>query len=554
MSIVEELESAIDIVELVNKYVSLKKSWVNYKAVCPFPGHSEKTPSFMVSPPKQLAYCFGCHKWGGAVKFIMDIENCDFKEAIEILGNFTGIQVNTNFDKQKFKIQKNIYSIYKAAVNYYKKTLKDYPEIKKYLMDRWLTSEIIDKFNFWYSNSWVELYNYLKEKWFDDKLIEQSAIFVNLKNRKDKFINRIIFPIQNIRWDFVAFTARIIWEWTPKYINSPASKYYDKSSILYWLFEAKTSITKKNFIIITEWQMDTISLQSAWFLNTVAISWTALTEKHLTIIKRLTKKIYLCFDWDQAWEKATKLSLEIMKNKDFEVKIISIGAGQDPDEIIKSWWNFQEYIDIALSPIWYYIEKSNFDITSIEDKKELLIQLIDIVKSYSNSIEKDFYLKEISKLLDLNSNIVYDTFNKTKFRVKLNDEINNNTISIEELAIWYILIDEKNINVLLNNIIFKDNISKNLKNFLDNWKSVLSNIDLDSKEKYRWISLKIEEANKEKTPENIDKEIIQISKSINKSIYKTQYNKLKNKMKSWDTNAFLKYSELVKKAKELWIK
>lgn len=550
MSIVDQLESSIDIVELVNKYVSLKKSGVNYKANCPFPGHSEKTPSFMVSPSKQLAYCFGCHKWGGALKFIMDIENCEFKEAIEILSNFTWIQVNSNFDKQKFEAQKNIYSLYKKAVEYYKNALKNYPEVKKYLKDRWLSSEVIEKFNFGYSDSWVELYNYLKNKWFDDKLIEESMIFVDLKNRKDKFINRIIFPIQNLRWDFVAFTARIIWNWEPKYINSPASKYYDKSAILYWLFEAKSAITKNDFVIITEWQMDTISLQAAWFFNTVCVSGTALTEKHLSILKRLTHKIYLCFDWDKAWEKATKLSLELMKNKGFEVKIISLKKWSDPDEIIKSGWNFQDYIDKALTPIWYYIEKSNFDLKSIEDKKKLLIELVDIVKSYSDNVEKDFYLKEISKLLDINSNIVYDTFNKTKFQVNIDAKPNKNIISNEELVIWYIILDEKNKDTFNKYIIFKDNLSKNLVNFLKDWNSILNSLELSTKEKYRWISLKIEDSNKEKTPENIKKEIIQIIQSINKDIYKKEYERLKNLMNSWDNEAFLQYSLLVKKAKE----
>jgi len=556
MWIVEELESAIDVVDLVNKYVSLKKSGVNYKAVCPFPGHSEKTPSFMVSPSKQLAYCFGCHKWGWAVKFVMDIENCEFREAIEILSNFTGIQVNSNFDKEKYEAQKNIYSLYKSAVEYYKKAMQNYPEVKKYLMDRWLNSEIIEKFHFGYSDSGLELYNYLKTKWFDDNLIAESNIFVDVKNKKDKFINRIIFPIQNLRWDFVAFTARILGSWEPKYINSPASKYYDKSAILYWLFEAKTAITKKDFVIVTEWQMDTISLQAAWFFNTVAISGTALTEKHLGILKRLTKKIYLCFDGDSAWEKATKLSLELMKNKGFEVRIISLKKGSDPDEIIKSGWDFEEYIQSAITPIWYFIEKSNFDITSIEDKKKLLLELIDIVKSYSDNVEKDYYLKEIAELLDINKNIVYDTFNRTKFKVKLDKDINDTkyVITSEDLAIWYILINDKNKDIFNQNIIFKDILSKNFTDFLNNWQEVLPKLDLDTKEKYRWISLKIEESNKEKTIEKQENEIIQIAKSINKDIYKKEYSRLKTLMNSWDLNAFTKYSELVKKAKKYKIK
>lgn len=555
MWIVEELEAAIDIVDLVWKYASLKKSGVNYKAVCPFPGHSEKTPSFMVSKSKQLAYCFGCHKWWWAVKFIMDIENCDFKEAIEILWNFTWIKVNSNFDKEKYETKKSIYSLYKSAVNYYKQALQGYPEIKKYLFDRWINDENIEKFNFWYADSWIELYNYLKSKDFSDELIEESKIFVDVRNRKDKFINRIIFPIQNLRWDFVAFTARIISEWEPKYLNSPASNIYDKSEILYWLYNAKNTITKEDFVIITEWQMDTISLQIAWFFNTVAVSWTALTEKHLTILKRLTKKIYLCFDWDSAWEKATKLALETMKNKGFEVKIILMKKWKDPDEIIKSWWDFQEYINNALTPIWFYIEKSKFNLNSIEDKKKLLVELINIIKSYSDNIEKDFYLKEISKLLDINSKIVYDVFNRTKYEVNLlKQEAPKNNIWSEELAISYILIDEKYSKDLKDNLVFFEYIWKDLKNFLEKWQKYLSELELNKKEKYRWISLKIEEENREKTPENIETEINKISSWINREIYKKLYQELKEKMNSWDLDAFKEYSELIKKAKSIWIK
>ncbi len=553
MGIVEELESAIDIVELVNKYVSLKKAGVNYKAVCPFPGHSEKTPSFVVSPSKQLAYCFWCHKWGWAVKFIMDIENCDFKEAITILWNFSWIKVNANFDQEKYQAQKNIYSLYKEATNYYKKALLNYPEVRKYLADRWISKEIIEKFHFWFSDNWVELYNYLKDKWFDDDLIKESNIFLDVKTKKDKFINRLVFPIQNHRWDFVAFTARILWKWEPKYLNSPASKYYDKSAILYWLYDAKHTITQKDFVIITEWQMDTIALHQAWFFNTVAVSWTALTEKHLTMLKRLTKKIYICFDWDKAWEKATKLSLELIKNKWFEIKIISLPQGKDPDEIIKSGWDFNEYIKNALTPIWYYIEKSNFDINSIEDKKKLLSKLIDIIKSYSDNIEKDFYLKEISQLLNINSNIVYDAFNKIRFKIKSEEKLHKNKITSEDLVIWYIINDKNYINIIREKLIFKNNISKNFKNFLEN-QEILNNLELNIKERYRWISLQIEEKNKEKTQDNIEKELIQLINSMNKDIYKNEYNRLKKAMNFWDNDAFIEYTKLIKIAKQFNIK
>jgi len=556
MSISEQLESAIDIVELVSKYTSLKKAGVNYKSNCPFPGHNEKTPSFMVSPIKQIAYCFGCHKWGWPIKFIMDIENCEFREAIEILWGYTWIAINSNFDKEKHETKKNIYSLYKDAVVYYKNALKKYPEVKKYVFDRWLNEQIMEDFHFGYSDSWVELFSYLKKKWYDDELIKKSNIFLDIKTKKDKFINRLIFPIQNARWDFVAFTARILGSWEPKYLNSPASELYDKSNILYWLFNARTAITKNDFVIITEWQMDTISLQWAWFTNTVAVSWSALTDKHLTLIKRLTKKVYLCFDWDSAWEKATKAALEKMKNSWFEVKIISLPKWKDPDDIIKSWKDFNEYIKNALTPIWYYIKKSNFNTDSIDEKKKLLKELLEITKSYSDNVEKDFYLKEISKLLDINQNIVYDSFNRIKFTTNTSKEKDSSVekITSEEIAIWYCLLNEKNIDFFNKHMLFKEWLWNDLKAILEKWISYIDWLELNKKERLRWISLKIESDSEHSTKEHSEAELHKITDWLNREIYKKLVWILKKEMNSWNTEAFLKYTHLVNEAKKIGIK
>ncbi|PIE85159.1 DNA primase [Candidatus Gracilibacteria bacterium] len=554
MGIVEELENNIDIVELVQKYTNLKKAGVNYKAICPFPGHNEKTPSFMVSPPKQIAYCFGCHKGGGALKFIMDIESCEFKEALEILGNMTGIKVNTNFKPENTEMKKSIYSLYKSAVNYYKNALKNYPDIKKYLFERGLNQETIDKFNFGYSDSGIELYNYLKNKGFDDKLIKTSNIFVDENLKKDKFINRIIFPIQNLRGDFVAFTARIIGKGEPKYLNSPASDIYDKSSILYGLYNGRTSITKKDYVIITEGQMDTIALHSAGFENTVAVSGTALTDKHLVILKRLTHKIFLCFDNDKAGQNATKLSLENLKNKGFEVKIIILEGGKDPDEIIKSGQDFSELIKKAVTPIGYYIKNSNFNINSIEEKKKLLAELLEIIKSYSEAIEKDFYLKEISKLLDINESIVYDYFRRIKFKSKNEKEEKVKNYSSEDFAIGYIIINKDYQNFFKENIIFLDYISHNLKKAIKDIKSFLEEIPLNQKEVYRGLSLEIEESEKLKTKENIENILKKLVKKINSDIYKKVVIKLKERMSSGDNEALKEYSKILKIAKKNGIK
>ncbi|MDA9129094.1 DNA primase, partial [Candidatus Gracilibacteria bacterium] len=415
MGFVDDLENSIDIVDLIGRYAKLKKTGANFKALCPFPGHSEKTPSFVVSPAKQIGYCFGCHKGGGPVKFIMDMENCEFREAVQMLGNITGREIQGfTENKEKIQIKKNLYSLYKDATSYYKQSLERHPEIKKYLSERGLNSEDITKFHFGYSDSGISLYNSLKDKGYDNDLIAASAIFLNMRTKKDKFIGRIIFPIQNLRGDFVAFAGRIIGQGEPKYLNSPASDIYDKSSILYGLYDARSTITKVDHIIITEGYMDAIALQRYGFFQTVAVSGTALTEKHITIIKRLTHKIYLCFDNDKAGTQATKSSLELLKNQGLEVKIIVIVGAKDPDEYLESGKDFQTLINTALSPIKYLIKKNNYNLESLDEKKKFLDEIMQIIKTYSDSIEQDMYLKELAQVSDTPVDVLYEIFRKTK--------------------------------------------------------------------------------------------------------------------------------------------
>jgi len=556
MSTIQDLENSIDIVDLVERYTKLKKAWANYKALCPFPGHNEKTPSFVVSPSKQLAYCFGCHKWGGALKFIMDIENCEFREAIEILSQITGVKIQ-KYDKKEAKQNQSLFWVYKEAKAYYKSRLQKYPEIKKYLIDRWLNEEIIEKFELGYSDSGVELYNYLKKIWFEDEIIQKSAIFLDIKTKKDKFINRIIFPIQNARWDYVAFTGRIIGKGEPKYLNSPATSIYDKSAILYGLFKARSAIVKKDFVIITEWQMDTISLHQYWFTNAVAVSGTALTDKHIKILKRLTHKIYLCFDGDKAWEKATKLSIENLKNKDLELKIIILPKNSDPDDFLKSGWDFEELIKKAVSPIWYLIEKSDFDINSLDEKKKFLAEILQTLKSYNSIVEKDFYLKEIAKKLDLRESTVYEAFNRTRLKrwdIYREENIKKVEYNSEDYAIAYLLNDEKLLAELREKIIFRDYIWNDLKEVLANWSTVIEKMPIEKRDSLKALAMKIENDAIYQTWEVIWNTIDKIVKKINLDSYKKAIKFLKEKMNSQDTDAFAKYSEVVKKAKEMGVK
>lgn len=554
LSFVDDLEASIDIIELVGRYTKLKKAGTNYKALCPFPGHSEKTASFVASPAKQIGYCFGCHKWGGPVKFIMDMDNCEFREALQILGNITGTEIpGYTENKEKIEIKKNLYSLYKDATNYYKQALSKNPEVKKYLMDRWLSEEDITKFHFWYADSWVSLYNYLKEKWYEDEQIGGSNIFLNIKSRKDKFIGRVIFPIQNLRGDFVAFAGRIIGKWEPKYLNSPASDIYDKSNILYGLYDARTTITKADHIIITEWYMDTIALHRAWFFQSVAVSGTALTEKHITIIKRLTRKIYLCFDNDKAWENATRNSLEMLKNKWLEVRVIKLIWANDPDEYLEKWNDFQSLIDSALSPIAFLIEKNKYNLSSIDEKKKFIWEILDIIRNYSDSIEQDTYLKELAKISDTPVSILYEMFKKTRVAKKQSQATPEKKSTSSEDIIIGILYENSDYSTLIKeNLIFQEWISKKLIEALNDITKFTSTLDINAKEKYKALAFNF--SSKWLSEEDLKKEVIKSVESLNRFYYKTLCEKYKAEMNSWDDQALIKYSQLLQIAKKHHIK
>ncbi len=553
MSLSEELEQAIDIVDLVGRYAKLKKTGTSYKALCPFPGHSEKTPSFVVSPVKQIAYCFGCHKGGGPLKFLMDIENCEFREAMQMLGSITGREVQWFIpDPQKAQLQKNLYGLYKDATQYYKSALEKNPEIKKYLFDRGLSSEDIENFHFGYADSGQNLYNFLKEKWYDDTLIAESHIFLDIKARKDKFIGRVIFPIQNLRGDFVAFAGRIVGKGEPKYLNSPASEIYDKSAILYGLYTARSAITKKDQIIITEGYMDTIALHRAGFLQTVAVSGTALTEKHITILKRLTHKIYLCFDSDAAGEQATRASLELLKNNGLEVRIIIIDWAKDPDEYLEKGGNFQDLIDTALSPIAFLIKKNKYNLQSIDEKKKFLQEILEIVRNYSDSIEQDNYLKEVAHISDTPLKIIYELFQKRDTPQKKAQKNESQLISPEDILFAYVFENTNYKKEILAALIFPEWLSARLKKLLETQEDIFQNLPLEEKEKYKALAFQIFE--KSLTSEEHIQNLQKMCEQINRSCFKELSETYKQEMKTGNETALIKYSDLLKKAKEYNIK
>lgn len=546
---VSEIEWKIDIVDLVSKYIKIKKAGANYKSVCPFPGHNEKTPSFVVSPSKQLAYCFGCHKWWGPLKFLMDIENYEFREALEVLGNTAWIKLK-KYDEKTEKIIKNSYSIFKDSWNFYSQILQKYPKVLDYCFQRGITQEDIQDFKIWFSDSGVDHFEYLRWKWYEDKAIADSQIFLDIRSKKEKFLNRLIFPIQNQRGDIVAFAGRVLDKSLPKYINSPASKIYDKSAILYGLFQARAHITKKNFVIVAEGYMDVIALHRNGYKNSVCVSGTALTEKHITILKRLTKKIYLCFDSDQAGKNATLQSIELLKNKGLELKIILIWSGKDPDEALSSGENFSDYIDQAMSPIGFYIQKikTNYDLESIEEKKKFLLLLLEALKHYSDNVERDFYLKEISRELDIEKDLVYLEFSKIRSQRELREVGNiKKDYSASEFAIGYILVNTDFKKIIKKWLIFQEWYDESLMKVLWN-PEALDDFDIDVRDTYNAISLKIDDMNFEKTEDTILRELDKLVKKLNSEVYQ------KKRKQYLENNEHTKYMELLALAKENHLK
>ncbi len=414
MSLSQEIEAKINIVDLVSRYVPLKKAGMNYKWLSPFV--QEKTPSFVVSPAKNIAYCFSSHRWGWPIKFLMEIEHIEFREAVQILAKEAGVEFKTSFRGEKWEAQEDIYSLYKKAAVWYHQALFETENKKalEYLLERNISLETITKFELGYSNNPRDMWYAMKEANFSDTFLIESGIF--LSSSRDKFFGRIVFPIANDRGHVVGFTARVLDDGLPKYLNSPASNIFDKSSILYGFHLAKPEVARHGKIIIVEWQMDTITLHQAWISFAVGISGTALTERHIKILKRFVKEVYFCLDSDNAGVKATMSSFPLILNEDIDVKIVSIPNGKDPDEFIGSWGVFQDLLLSAISPNTYIIDEGNrkFDMHSPIGKKQLLEECFAFHIKISSISMLDQYFRELSFRLAISLDAIYQEFNQYK--------------------------------------------------------------------------------------------------------------------------------------------
>ena len=406
-----EIREKIDIVSLISEYLPLKKAGRNFKANCPF--HTENTPSFIVSPERQIWHCFGCGKGGDAFTFLMEYENMDFPESMRVLAKKAGVVIKeTDFKKGQYSEKEKIYGINNQALKFYHYILTEHPagqKAMKYLTEkRKINAGIIKTFQLGFSpNTGSALSDYLtkKKEYKNEDLLVSGISFEKGGKLYDFFRGRIIFPLFDHRGNVTGFSARALNDNDlPKYINTKETPVYHKGSMFFGLKEAKDEIKQKKDAIIVEGEFDAISLYREGIKNVVAIKGTALTENQVNLLARFTPKVTLCLDKDSAGFEATKRSLEVIEKKGLITSIIPLKDAKDPDEAVKkNPAGFKKALKESVGIYDYLIEEfvSKNNKNTAEGKKEITDNLLQLFSNISNEIIKEHYLKKLSKTIDV---------------------------------------------------------------------------------------------------------------------------------------------------------
>ncbi|MFA5000186.1 MAG: DNA primase [Patescibacteria group bacterium] len=431
----EEIKSKLDIVEVIREYVPVKAVGANFQALCPF--HNEKTPSFVISPEKQIWHCFGCGRGGDVFSFVMEKEGLGFMEALRLLAPKAGVVLKYERSEDYSK-RNRIIDIMELAGKYYAHLLTQSVGVaaKEYLLQRGLDEAEIADWQIGYSlDSWDGLYKFLKArpltgpKYTDEEIfaagliIKKEAVGAQ-RGYYDRFRDRIMFPIHDVHNNLVAFTARVnpVKEKTEKigkYINSPQTAVYDKSRILFALNKAKSAIKEADLAIVVEGQMDAIAAHRHGFKNTVASSGTALTTEQVKLLKRFTNNIALLFDMDDAGQLAADRGIKECLAQEVNLKIITLPSGKDPDECLKNNpEDFQAAAAGAKPMLEYYFDKvsAGLDLTLLENKQAVVKKMLAMIALVYNSLEQDFWLKKLSENLEIKEAILREALDKIVVR------------------------------------------------------------------------------------------------------------------------------------------
>ena len=403
--VIEEVRSSNNIVDIIGGYVRLQKKGSSYFGLCPF--HNEKSPSFSVSPNKQMYYCFGCGAGGNVFTFIMEYENQTFPEAVKILADRAGIALPeaelTEEQKRERNKRQLLLEINKTAANYFYYQLNgdQGQQAREYLENRRLSKETQIHFGLGYASKYSnDLYLYLKKKGYQDQILKETGLLTYDEKRgaHDKFWNRVMFPIMDVNNRVIGFGGRVMGDGTPKYLNSPETMLFDKSRNLYGLNYARTS--RKPYMIICEGYMDVIAMHQAGFTNAVASLGTAFTAQHSVLLKRYTQEVRLAYDSDGAGQKAALRAIPILKSAGINVRVIHMDPYKDPDEFIKNLGAeaFQERIDAAESSFMFEISvlEKNYKQSDPEGRAPFMKAMARRLLEFPQELERNIYIDAIA--------------------------------------------------------------------------------------------------------------------------------------------------------------
>ena len=429
--IIDDVRQSNDIVDVISQYVRLKRSGRNYFGLCPF--HNEKSPSFSVSPEKQIFHCFGCGVGGNVFTFLTKIEGINFVEAVQLLAERANIQLPTlenNLDSAKEALKAKVYKVNEFTAQYYHKNLYK-PESKmaqEYIKKRRLSNETLKSFQIGFSGKFDELYKELKKQGFEDREILESGL-VNKNERGqyiDRYRNRLMFPICDARGRVIAFGGRVLDDSKTKYINSPENIVYSKGRHLFGLNVAKKYDIKKRLLIV-EGYMDVISLHQRDIHNVVASLGTALTQQQGYLLRNNTEQIILSYDSDEAGQTAKVRAMEILQNMGCYIRVLQMEGAKDPDEYVIKYGNarFQNLVDKAISVIEFKVKilRQSLNLESTNDKIKFLNEIAKLIAKIDNSMEREVYIEKIAKEYDVSKEAIYAEVNKLTYKESKDDKI-----------------------------------------------------------------------------------------------------------------------------------
>lgn len=483
--ILEEIKQTNDIVEVISQYIHLKRSGRNYFGLCPF--HNEKSPSFSVSPDKQIFHCFGCGVGGNVITFVSKIEGIGYREAIENLAERSGIvlpKLVSSGDQKKEELKSKVYKVNSYALKYYHEKLyqKESKIAQDYIKQRKLNNETLESYNIGYSGSWDELSKELKKQGFGDEEIIESGL-AN-KNNQGKFIdryrNRLMIPILDVRNRVIGFGGRILIEREDKkeakYINSPENVVYSKGRNLFGLNVAKKGDTKN--LLIVEGYMDVISLHQRGITNVVASLGTALTEAQGWLLRKNAEKVILGFDSDEAGQNAKLRAMEVMQNMGCDIRVLKMEGAKDPDEYILKYGaaRFQKLMENAISLIEFKVQilKQNLNLENAGDKVKFLNEIAKLLSKIDNTMEQEIYIEKISNGYNISKEAIYGQVNKLQYANMQGKKI------LEKRQPVKTKIKKEEENKVAEDIIKRENtIISILINFPEEYKKIKENINIE---------------------------------------------------------------------------